>query len=83
MGCPYKKSEFVVCADMYDEEIFCLTTIGKIYEVIITRKTPHEILGIESDNGWLFIPHWDYFISLKEYRKQKLLKLQNKMKYGR
>ena len=50
-------------------------TRGKIYKVIETRRL-YDNLGIINDIGMNLIPDWSNFITLKEYRKLKLIKLK-------
>ncbi len=66
----YKNGEKIVCINNDVWWISC--EVHKIY----TIKILHGYTIIEDDNRTPCIPNWNDFISLKEYRKNKLKNLQ-------
>lgn len=70
----------VVCIDT--EECGLEITKGKIYSVLCVKIFHKDDFGeslyeIRDDNGSLCYPIKNRFVPLKEYRKQKLEKLNN------
>ena len=85
MNCPFKIGEKIVCTktidhihywerDTGDMEIEILATCDKKYIV----EDGYLHLTIKGDHGFSFEPNWNNFVTLKEYRKQKLIKLNQK-----
>lgn len=49
-------------------------TVGKTYIV----QNGYRYITIKGDHGFSFVPNWNEFITLKEYRKRKLKNLIQK-----
>ena len=72
-----KVGDRIVCIKEYNT-IWCMTTLFSIYKVV---EVPNRIpdvsanIGIFDDKGEFMRPEWGDFITLKEYRKLKLNKI--------
>lgn len=67
--CPFQIGEKIVCITLDWDKTPC--TIGKTYIV----KAGYLYIMIKGDNNSSFIPDWKNFITLKEYRKRKIQKI--------
>ena len=75
-----KKGDLVVCIDNVGDFEHCrYLIIGKIYSVISVNDVDigykDRGIGVINDSNELVVYFSKRFISLKKYRKQKLLKL--------
>lgn len=60
---------------------FTRYTVGNIYEVCEVAGLAYLNIGIKDDLNISVIPSWDQFVSIKEYRKLKLEKINEKINY--
>jgi len=74
--CRFNIGEKVICIREKDE-FFMLYTTTKyhFYEVCIIPTKLYNNIGIRNDLGNYIIPTWDDYVTLKEYRKLKLNKI--------
>lgn len=82
MRCPFKIGEKIVCisTDSFSSlRKRRITTPGNIYEVSEVEGRLYDNIAITGDHGFKFIPSWGDFITIKEYRKQKLNQINNSM----
>lgn len=90
MRCPFEIGDKIVCIEpnyhkikdntfkMSDNMPYLLrVTMDKTYEVIEIKSKLYDNIGIINDIDCSVIPSWDIFVSLKEYRKRKLKKINN------
>ena len=90
MRCPFQIGDKIVCIEpnyhkigennyQLSENMPYLSRItnDKIYEVIEIPSKLYDNIGIVNDIGSNIIPRWEIFISLKEYRRRKLKKINN------
>ena len=81
MECRFKKGDKVVCIRMNDRISWEYTTTRLcIYEVIEIEswkfsRLYDEKFGIINDRGVQIVPTWKDYLSIKEYRKLKLEKI--------
>jgi len=89
MRCPFKIDEDIVCIETIDHvarwvrdtgerTIEVLATCDKIYKVTLSEGKAYDNICIKGDHGFTFQPNWSHFVTLKEYRKLKLIKLNQK-----
>ena len=89
MRCPFEIGEEVVCIESVDyvskwtrdtnkKEITVLLTCDKHYIITTLNGKLYDNIGVKGDHGFEFQPNWLKFVSLKEYRKRKLNKLNQK-----
>lgn len=80
MKCPFKIGEKIVCIKRYEiSSMSPATTIGKTYEVYDNPHLNFNTICIRADHGCSIKPNWDFFVTLKEYRKIKLETLNKKI----
>jgi hypothetical protein len=90
MKCPFEIGDKIVCIEpnyykvsenkyQMSENMPYLSriTTGKIYEVVEIDNSLSDNIGIINDIGVNTIPRWEIFISLKEHRRRKLMKINN------
>ena len=84
MRCPFKIREKIVCIKTQDHvsrlsrdtrEITVLSKIGNIYEVCIVEGKLYNNICIVGDHGYKYVPTWEDFVTFKEYRKLKLIEI--------
>jgi hypothetical protein len=86
MKCPFKSGDKIVCIKNIDEtkgimissqgDIITKNNIDKLYEVImISLRNGINFPMIYSDGGRYLVSDWSCYITLKEYRKLKLKKI--------
>lgn len=88
MRCPFEIGDKIVCIEPNYHKIkdnvfessktmpyILRVTTDKVYEVIEIKSRLYDNIGIINDIDCNVIPNWDIFISLKEYRKRKLKRI--------
>jgi len=88
--CPFKIGEEIICIETIDHVsrwvvrdtderiIEVLATCDKTYKVTLLESKTYDNIAIKGDHGFKFQPNWKHFVTLKEYRKLKLIKLNQK-----
>ena len=67
----------IVCIKGYNT-IWCMTTLFNIYKVVEVPNKIYDVssnIGIFDDKGEFMRPEWDDYVTLREYRKLKLDKI--------
>jgi len=73
MRCPFEIGERVLCVETcWKPELY---SVGKTYLVVVCRGKAYDNIGILDDRNMEIMVSWDKFISLRESRKMKLLKI--------
>lgn len=67
-----KEGDKIVCIHTHHR-----FTEGKTYKVCVVFSFTYKHLGISDDLNINVIPNWDFFTSIKNYRKIKLQKIEN------
>ena len=75
--CSFNIGDKIICIRQ-DVDIFYMdftTTRFKVYEVVEISSRLYNNIGIVNDKGNHIIPTWDDYVTLREYRKLKLDKI--------
>lgn len=74
--CRFNIGDKIVCLRS-EEYSYHTTSLFGIYEVVEIPSKMYDNIGIIDDNGIHIIPVWSEFLTIKEYRKLKLEKINN------